>query len=99
MGIKFSELIFERFEFFLDVIFVVHEFLPKICVVFEFVEILRFGSEVGFGSDEKFVERFELMDTPFLEVGHEHVLPEDDNFAEGLFEGAVVENDAADGVG
>jgi hypothetical protein len=99
MGVKFSEFVFERFKFFLDVIFVVHEFLPEIGVLFKLMEILGLGSEVGFRSDEEFMEGFEFMDASFLEVSHEHVLPEDDDFAEGLFERAVVEDDAADGVG
>jgi hypothetical protein len=99
MGVKFSEFIFERFKFFLDVIFVVHKFLPEIGVLFQLMEILGFRGEVGFRSDKEFMEGFEFMDASFLEVSHEHVLPEDDDFAEGLFERAVVEDYATDGMG
>ena len=36
------------------------------------------------------------MNASLLKVGHEHALPENDDFRESLFEGTVIQNDAAD---
>ena len=55
-----------------------------------------FWGKVGFRGFEKFVKTFELVNTSFLKVRHEHVLPQNDNLRQCLFERTVIKNDAAD---
>ncbi len=95
MCIKLCKFIFERLKFFFHIIFIVHKFLPKVSVFLEFMKILRLRGKVGFGSNKEFMKRFKLMDTSFLKISHEHVLPQNYNLTQGLFERAVIKNDAS----
>ena len=97
--VQLGELVLEGLELLLKLLAVVHEVLPNVLVLLELLKVLGVGGEVGLGGLEEVVEAPQLVDAALLEVGHEHVLPEDYDLEEGGLEGGVVEVDAADGMG
>jgi hypothetical protein len=80
MSIQLCELILERLELFLKLFSIIHELLPQISVLLKLLQVLGFWGKIGFGCLKEFMQTLELIDASLLEIGHEHVLPQNDNF-------------------
>lgn len=79
VSIKLSELVLQRLKFFLDIFLVVHKLLPKICILLKLMKILGLWGQICLWSNEQIMQRFQLMHTPFLKIGHEHILPQNND--------------------